>query len=226
MIIKEIPYFERPREKALKDGVTSLSNSELLAILLETGSKDKNVLDLSKELLYSLGNLSDLEHITKEELKCVKGIGDAKALKILVSIEIGKRIISEKKIGAFYKNPIDVFNYYYPLLKNKKEEHLYGMYLDVKGKLIASVLITKGTINQTIIDHRLIFKWAYKFSSYICILVHNHPSGDSTPSVQDIQYTKELLLKAKQQGIEIVDHIIIGDDYTSLREFSKSTNLF
>ena len=195
MIIKDIPKFERPREKVINQGVQYLSNNELIAILLRTGTKNQNVLKVSEQILYKLSNINDLYNLTISELTSIKGIGPSKAVTLLAAVELGKRIsnLNEKDYILNSSGKVYLFmqNYYI----NVKEEHLYGLYLNSKGKLIQAVELSKGTINSTLIDCETIFKWYYKLSSSAIILAHNHPSGDPTPSIQDLKKTEEVVKK-------------------------------
>ena len=226
MIIKDIPKFERPREKVINQGVQYLSNNELIAILLRTGTKNQNVLKVSEQILYKLSNINDLYNLTISELTSIKGIGPSKAVTLLAAVELGKRIsnLNEKDYILNSSGKVYLFmqNYYI----NVKEEHLYGLYLNSKGKLIQAVELSKGTINSTLIDCETIFKWYYKLSSSAIILAHNHPSGDPTPSIQDLKKTEEVVKKAKMLNINVLDHIIIGKTYYSIRENNKLFNIF
>lgn len=226
MILKEVPMCERPREKLLIEGSEKLSNIELLAILLRTGNKDENVLEVAKKVIYLLEDITDLSNLTIQELMNIKGIGKSKAITILASVELGKRISEHKQNKLLFTNPKDIFEYFYPRVKDLKQEHLYVIYLDVKGKVIAVKNLTIGTISSTFIDHNLIFKWAFKLSSTNFVLVHNHPSGDPTPSIADIKLTIELVKKSKVMNLEVVDHVIIGDEYFSMRKNIKDVKVF
>ena len=213
MIIKDIPKFERPREKVINQGVQYLSNNELIAILLRTGTKNQNVLKVSEQILYKLSNINDLYNLTISELTSIKGIGPSKAVTLLAAVELGKRIsnLNEKDYILNSSGKVNLFMQNYFI--NVKEEHLYGLYLNSKGKLIQAVELSKGTINSTLIDCETIFKWYYKLSSSAIILAHNHPSGDPTPSIQDLKKTEEVVKKAKMLNINVLDHIIIGKTY-------------
>lgn len=217
-MLREVPIYERPREKAIENGINSLSNVELLAILLRTGSKNEDVMQLSKKILYNLDSISRLNEITIGELTSIKGIGKTKAITLLASIELGLRILENKRKLKIYKDPEQVFNYYYPLLRNLNQEHLYVIFLNAKGLVISEQLISKGTLSSSLIDGRDILKLALKFSSSAIILVHNHPSGDSMPSVADIKATSKVINQAKLMDIVVLDHIIIGNDYFSMKE--------
>ncbi len=223
---KEVPYDERPREKAMKYGIQSLSNTEILAIILRTGSKEKNVLEVSQKLLYQIDKISNLKDITINELTNIKGIGKTKAITILASIELGMRIIRNDNELKTYTTPRQVFEYLYPKVKLLNKECLYALYLNTRGGLIQEVLITQGTVNSSLVDGKDIFKWALKLSATAIILVHNHPSGDSTPSIQDIKSTEKLVQMSKMMDVIILDHIIIGNDYYSMKEESKVFKVF
>jgi UPF0758 protein GTNG_2548 len=223
---KEVPYDERPREKAMKYGIQSLSNTEILAIILRTGSKEKNVLEVSQKLLYQIDKISNLKDITINELTNIKGIGKTKAITILASIELGMRIIRNDNELKTYTTPRQVFEYLYPKVKLLNKECLYALYLNTRGGLIQEVLITQGTVNSSLVDGKDIFKWALKLSATAIILVHNHPSGDPTPSIQDIKSTEKLVQMSKMMDVIILDHIIIGNDYYSMKEESKVFKVF
>lgn len=217
-MLREVPFFDRPREKALKYGVKSLSTVELIAILLRTGNKEESVIDLSKRLLYGLDSISRLREMTIEELINLKGIGSTKAITLQASIELGLRILEDKNRLKKYKSSKQIFDYYSPLLKNTNKECLYAIFLNTKGFVISEQLITQGTISSSLIDGRDIIKWALKLSASAIILVHNHPSGDPTPSVADMKVTSDFIKQAKMMDLVILDHIIVGNTYFSMRE--------
>lgn len=223
MILKELPVSERPRERAIEKGVSSLSNAELLAIILRTGSKKYSVLETSHMILSKVAKIQDLNYLSYEELKELEGIGMTKAITILSAIELGKRINQIDKEEVSFLEAFEVFNYLKNEVQFLKEEHLYVFYLNNKGKLIDKKLLGIGTINQTLIDSKIIFKWAYKLSATAFILVHNHPSGDETPSKPDLQITDIIKKQSKTLGLVFLDHIIIGKYYYSM---AKETNIF
>ncbi len=226
MILKEVPLTEQPREKLLSIGSEKLSNVELLAILLRTGTKDENVLKLAEKVVYLLEDISDLTTLTVQELTDIKGIGSSKAITVLAAVELGKRIVENKQKTITFATPEAIFEYFYPRMTNLTQETLYGIYLNVKGKVIAIKHLTTGTLTSTLIDPKLIFKWAYKLSATSIILVHNHPSKDSTPSIADLKITAELIKQSKIIQIEILDHIIIGKDFFSMKRSVKNYKLF
>lgn len=223
MILKEIPIYERPRERALDVGVENLSTTELLAIILRTGSKKYSVLETANQILSKSSKIQNLNFLSLEELVEIDGVGITKAITILSAIELGKRINQIEKNDISFFNPIEIYNYMKNELQSLTEERSYALYLNTKGKLIEKKLLTIGTINQTLIDSKIIFKWAYKLSASAFVLIHNHPSKDSTPSKQDLQITREILKQSKTLGIFFIDHLIIGNDFYSM---SQSTDIF
>ena len=210
MIIREMLEDSRPRERLLKFGVENLSDSELFAILLRTGSVGINVIDMSNMLIQEYG-LDRLFECSLKELQNIKGIGQAKAMQILAIAEIQKRINQSKKPVKKITCSEDVYNLMHERLKDEKQEHFYVLLLDTKNNLIGEpVLITKGILDASIIHPREIFKPAIKNSASKIILVHNHPSGDPEPSREDREITKVLIESGKFVEIPIVDHVVVG----------------
>lgn len=219
--IKDIPILERPRERLINKGVDSLTNEELVAILLKTGTKNMSVKELSNYVLKELDTFSDLKNMTFEKLKNIKGIGSAKACELLAAIELGKRLNLKfdniKNIKVTDANSI--YEYYKGILIDKKQEHFYCIYLDTKNNIIKDKLLFVGTINESLVHPREIFKEAYLLSSSSIICIHNHPSGNTKPSQNDISITKQLVEVGNILGINFLDHIIIGDNnYYSFME--------
>ena len=217
MKLNEIPIWEKPREKVIDTGIESLSTTELMAILIRCGTKNKSVLELSSEVLNYFETIEELKDVTIEELVKIDGIGVAKAATILAAIELGKRLASKKITKNKFITPIDVFLEFSPLVNGLKQEHLYAVYLDAKGRLIQRKLISIGNVNSALLDDKTIFKWAYKLSATAIILIHNHPSGDQRPSIQDVEATKKFYKITKELGFILLDHIIIGNDYYSMK---------
>lgn len=217
MKLNEIPIWEKPREKVIDNGIESLSTTELMAILIRCGTKNKSVLELSSEVLNYFETIEELKDVTIEELVKIDGIGVAKAATILAAIELGKRLASKKITKNKFITPIDVFLEFSPLVNGLKQEHLYAVYLDAKGRLIQRKLISIGNVNSALLDDKTIFKWAYKLSATAIILIHNHPSGDQRPSIQDVEATKKFYKITKELGFILLDHIIIGNDYYSMK---------
>lgn len=219
MLIKNIPKFERPRERFLKFGAENLSNSELISILLNNGTKNISVKELSDSILHNIDDISELKYITLNKLKEIKGIGNVKAITLLSALELGKRVYYNKNISKIRMNSADkIFNYMKNELYGKNQEYFYALYLDSKKNLIDKKLLFIGTINKSIVHPREIFKHAYLLSASSIICVHNHPSGDPLPSNEDIVLTNNLKKIGEIQGIQIIDHIIIGNNYYSFYE--------
>ena len=224
--IKEIPKEERPRERLKEVGVENLTNVELLSIILKTGTKNRNVKELSIDILKEY-NMSDLKDISINDLTKIKGIGEVKAIELISAIELGKRILlKEPKILEKLDNPKEIWESSRYLLNNKKQEYFYCLYFDNKQRLIERKLLFMGTINRSVTHMREIFKEAYKVSASSIVCLHNHPSNDITPSPEDIKFTRNLFMTGELQGIPVVDHIIIGDDnYYSFYEHISILNL-
>ena len=224
--IKELPLEERPRERLKEVGPSNLSDKELLAILLKTGTKEKNVEELSLEVLknYSLGNLKT---ITLKDLMRMKGIGEVKAIELLSAIELGKRIFlrDEKRLEKLdCAEKIWESSKY--LFDGLNQEYFYCYYFNNKQELIEKKLLFMGTINSATTHTREVFKEAYLVSASTIVCLHNHPSNDTTPSKADILFTKALMRTGEIQGIPVVDHIIVGKDhYYSFYEHQNSFNI-
>src|SRR3989338_1221350 len=211
MKILDIPKDNRPRERFLKHGPEALSDAELFAILLRTGSRGENVIDMSNRLIAEHG-LDKLFDCSLKELQEIKGIGPSKAMQILTIAELQKRANQSKTPITKISCAEDVFNLMHEKLKDKKEEHFYVLMLDTKNNLIGEQLISKGILDASIIHPREVFKPAIKNSASKIILVHNHPSGDPSPSREDEEMTKDFKKTGKMLGISLVDHIIIGKE--------------
>ena len=213
MKIKDLPAVERPRERLINNGVENISNEELLSIILKTGAKNKSVKELSCEVLSKINSLNNLSEININTFKDINGLGIVKTIELMASIELGKRIfIKQDCQKTNYNNPDDIYLENRYLFKDKKQEYFYCLYLDSKNNLIERKLLFMGTINRSIVHPREIFKEAYLTSASKIICMHNHPSGDITPSFEDVRLTKSLIEIGKLQGIMITDHLIMGDD--------------
>lgn len=224
--IKDLPITERPRERLKEVGITNLSDKELIAIILKTGTKNKSVSDISLELLEKY-SLKDLKNISINDLTSIKGIGEIKALELISSIELGKRIIlrEEYKLEKL-DNPKLIWESAKYLYSGLKQECFYCYYFNNKQELISKKLIFMGTINCSTTHTREIFKEAYKLSASSIVCLHNHPSNDVTPSKEDILFTERLVRTGSIQGIPVVDHIIVGEDsYYSFYEHKNSFNI-
>lgn len=218
--IMDLPQSERPREKLLKFGVETLSNSELLAIILRTGSSNENILNLSSRILKETGGLNGLLTSSTEDYLGLRGIGTAKAAQLLAIGEISKRFKSFKSGEQFKINqPKDAADLLMEGMRNLKQEYLKVVMLNTKNFVISIKDISIGSLNSSIVHPREVFTEAIKKSSASIIVSHNHPSGDPTPSGEDINLTHRLSECGKLLGIELLDHIIIGNgSYISLKE--------
>lgn len=217
--IKELIKEERPIERFLKVG-KNVSNEELLAILINHGMKNKSSKDLAINILNKIDGIEDLKNITYEELIKIDGIGTKKAVTILAALELGNRVINNKKLELKEKmtDPSILYEHYKLILENCYQEHFYCIYLDNQKRIIKEKLLFVGTINYSIVHPREIFKEAYTLSATSIICIHNHPSLDITPSKEDKILTQNLKEVGNILGIPILDHIIIGNGYYSFFE--------
>lgn len=217
-LIKEMPESERPRERFKKYGVSSLSNEELLSILIRTGTDNKSVKELSMEVLKKI-NIHDFININFNTLKSIKGIGEVKAITILSAIEFGKRVLSKEDLIFQIKTGDDVYNLVKDEMENELQEKFLAIYLDTKKYVLMKKVIFVGTVNSSSVTPRDVFREAVKLNSASMILVHNHPAGSINPSYEDIYLTNEFIKLGKMMGILVIDHVIIGkNNYYSMRE--------
>ncbi len=222
MIVKDIMVNDRPRERLVNYGCSVMSNEELLAVIIGSGTNNMSVKELALNVLNKFDKINDLKIVSYDELIKIKGIGCAKACQILACIELGKRIYSKYENIKEIKvtSALEIYEYY-KYLCVKKQEHFFCVYLDNKNKIISEKLLYIGTINESLIHPRDIFKEAYLNSAVSFICVHNHPSGEVTPSSNDIQFTNMLIETSNYLGIRLLDHIIIGNGYYSFAEDGK-----
>ncbi len=210
--IKNWPEDERPRERLIKYGAGSLSDAQLLAIILRTGNKDRSAVDLAMALISKFEDFRSMDSLGILELCKEKGIGAAKAAQIKASFEIGKRMLSGgSKVKENFRTSEDVVNYYIPLMKNLKKEIFKTVLLDSKNKMLKDVGVSEGSLTASVVHPREVFKDAIRESAAAVILVHNHPSGDPSPSREDIEITQRLVKSGEIVGIRVLDHVIIGD---------------
>lgn len=221
LTIKDLPKEERPREKLVKFGPEAMSTAELLALIIRTGNREDTAIELANKLLVHAGGLKFLQEMSIEELKEIKGIGVAKAAQISATIHLGRRIRvanSENKEEVI-TSPRDVANLVRAKLAFLEREHFIIVLLNTKNKVISIEEISVGSLNNSIVHPREVFKPAIRRSSAAIILAHNHPSGNPEPSSEDIDVTKRLQKAGKLVGIEVLDHLIIGNrEYISLKE--------
>jgi len=218
--IKNLPEEERPRERLARHGASVLSNAELLAILLRTGTREESAISLAHRILVQEQGLRYLADSNVEQLSSINGIGKAKAAQIKAAIELGKRLAAfEPGADKPLKCPQDVAGLLMEEMRYLKKEHMKLVLLNVKCNLISVEEISVGSLNASIVHPREVFNPAIRKSSASIIMVHNHPSGDPSPSSEDISITARIAEAGKLIGIELVDHIIIGDGkYISMKE--------
>lgn len=213
-----------PYERFLKFGAESLTDAELLAIILRTGTKDKNATELAEEILQLQGNMQgkliSLHQISLEELKSIPGIGEVKAVKVKAIGELATRMARQSvRVGQKFESPDTLAEYYMESLRHYTIEVVLLVLLDNKGHLLGERIISQGTVNASLLSPREIFIQALKFDASSIILIHNHPSGDATPSKQDRIITRQIYECSKLMNIPLIDHIIIGDHtYSSFQE--------
>ncbi|MEG9296982.1 DNA repair protein RadC [Mangrovibacillus sp. Mu-81] len=220
LMIRDFPQDERPRERLVQSGAASLSNQELLAILLRTGTKSESVLQLSNRLLTSFDGLNLLKDASLEEITKTKGIGLAKAVQIMAAVELGRRIGNLAFDDRYsIRSPEDGANYVMNDMRFLAQEHFVCLYLNTKNQVLHKQTIFIGSLNASIVHPREVFKEAFRRSAASIICIHNHPSGDPTPSREDIEVTKRLVECGRIIGIDILDHLIIGEKkFISLKE--------
>lgn len=220
LMIRDFPQDERPRERLLVDGPKSLSNHELLAILLRTGTKDESVLQLANRLLNHFEGLRMLKDATIEELTMMKGIGKTKAIQIMAAVELGRRIGNLRYDERYViRSPEDGAKFVMEDMRFLTQEHFVCLYLNTKNQVLHKQTIFIGSLNASIVHPREVFKEAFRRSAASIICIHNHPSGDPAPSKEDIEVTKRLSECGKIIGIDLLDHLIIGDGkFVSLKE--------
>lgn len=223
--MKELPETERPYEKCLSQGAGALSDSELLAVILKTGTRGSSSLHLANEILKYLQNSSypglvGLHYISLEELTKIHGIGRVKAIQLKCIGELSKRIATASARSTLsFNNPVTIAQYYMERLRHEEQEHMICVMLDSKNHLLGEQVLTKGISNATLITPREVYLAALQYHAVNLILVHNHPSGDPTPSKCDLEVTERIFDAGEMLGIALLDHIIIGDHrYISFRE--------
>ena len=213
--IKDLPQEERPYEKFLTNGADALSDAELLAIILRTGTLGTSSIVLAKAVLNrheSFAGLIGLQHLSMKQLMDIKGVGQVKAVQLKCIGELSRRMaktIAKERLS--FGHPATIASYYMEDMRHQEQEVLMGIMLDTKNSFLGDVLISKGTVNASLISAREIFLHALSHQAVNIILLHNHPSGNPAPSSEDIQVTKQISLAGDLLGIKLLDHIIIGD---------------
>ncbi len=217
--IHDMPDAERPRERLLKYGPEALSNAELLAIILRTGSQKENVINMCSRI-FSEYNIKQLSQANLSKLMQIHGIGAAKAAQIAAVFELARKLEGytdgpKRKI----RSPSDVYSLLYPRMREHKREKLVALLLDTKNQVLREEIVSIGSLNANIVHPREVFKTALMESCASVILSHNHPSGDPTPSREDVSVTEKLVEGGKLLGIDVLDHVVIGEGrYVSLKD--------
>jgi len=216
--LKDLPLVDRPREKLQRLGSAALNDTELLAILLGSGTKDMNVLELAGRLLKRHGGKA-LPKLSVDELKAIKGVGVAKACQLVACFELARRLLAKEDEGeAVIREPQDAYTLTKDLQAAKKE-HFVVLYLDARNKVLKKETISIGTLTASLVHPREVFQPAVGLSAASVILVHNHPSGHTEPSQDDLALTRRLVEAGKLMGIEVLDHLIVGHKkFLSLKE--------
>lgn len=224
MIIKEMAESEKPRERLLNNGRENLSNEEIIAIVLRTGTKEISSKMLATKILSKFKNISELKNANISNLTTIKGMGKIKSIELIAAIELGKRVYETvPNIYKKYENVNKIYEGFKDLIKDEKQENFYALYFDTKQNLIDYKLLFKGTLNVTTVHPRDIFKEAFLLNAASIIIIHNHPSGDPLPSKPDVDLTNQINTISKIMGINFLDHIIIGQDkYFSFYEESRN----
>lgn len=224
MIIKEMAELEKPRERLLNNGRENLSNEEIIAIVLRTGTKEISSKMLATKILSKFKNISELKKANVSNLTTIKGMGKIKSIELIAAIELGKRVYETvPNIYKKYENVNKIYEGFKDLIKDEKQENFYALYFDTKQNLIDYKLLFKGTLNVTTVHPRDIFKEAFLLNAASIIIIHNHPSGDPLPSKPDVDLTNQINTISKIMGINFLDHIIIGQDkYFSFYEESRN----
>ena len=218
--IREIPADERPRERLLKYGADTLSTAELLAILLRTGTEKYSAVGLANHLLSTFGSLRGVANATIEEMSAIHGLGPAKAAQIKAAIEFGRRLVAASpEERPRIRSPRDVYNLLGPTLRDQNREHFVALLLDTKGGVLRTRTVSVGDLSSSLVHPREVFTEAVRHSAASLIVAHNHPSGDPSPSPEDVQVTRRLCEAGELLGIELLDHVVLGDSrWVSLKE--------
>lgn len=206
------PTLERPRERLLQEGPEALSDAQLLAILLRVGRQESSAVEVAMELLNRLEGLQGLSNRGLDELCSVPGIGLAKAAQLKAAVELGKRVLSAPlSTGTRIDSSQDLFRHYYPLLRDLRHEVFKAILLDAKHAILRDVTVSEGSLTLSIVHPREVFNLAVRESAAAIIFLHNHPSGDPQPSPEDRALTARLVSAGEVLGIQVLDHVILGD---------------
>ena len=225
MNLKELPNCEKPRERFLEYGRENISNNELIEIILKSGTRKISIKEISHNILSSVNNINELKNMEVNTLANINGMSKIKAIELLAAIELGKRVYTNDNYSdlVYLTDPSSIINYFHDLYAYEKQELFYVIYLDNQKKYIDKKLLFKGTVNFSLVHPREIFKEAYLFSASYIICIHNHPSGNASPSKNDIDITKRIKNIGDIHGVGLLDHIIIG--HGNYYSFYEDNNL-
>lgn len=225
LTIRDMPVSERPREKLLLQGPRQLTSRELIAILLGSGTRDASALTVADWLLWEFETLGNLADASVEELQRIPGIGQAKAIRLTAACELGRRLVHSTPLRPEIWNAQDVVEHVQGEMAHLDREEFRALLLDTKHRLLELYKVSVGHLNGTLVHPREVFKQAIRRSSDAIIVVHNHPSGDPTPSPEDLAVTRRLVAAGRILGIEVLDHVILGaSSYVSLRQEGYMTD--
>jgi len=218
--IKELPTDERPRERLVKYGPEALSNAELLAIILRVGTPEYSAIGLAEHILARFAGLRGIATASVEELSSIRGLGTAKAAQIQAMVQLGKRLAASAfDTRQAIRSPQDAVDVVMPFLRDEPQENFMAVFVNTKNEVLKTRIITIGTLDSSLVAPRELFREAISMNSASVIIAHNHPSGDPTPSREDIAITKRLCQAGELVGIPVLDHLIIGDGrHLSLKE--------
>ena len=214
MNLKKIPEEEKPRERLLKYGKDNISTNELIEIVLKSGTRKDGIKEISHNIMSSVNNINELKDMEVNTLMNIEGMSKVKAIELVAAIELGRRVYMDDNYKELVEltNPSSIINYFHGLFSGKKQEYFYVVYLDNQKKYIDKKLLFKGTVNYSLVHPREIFKEAYMLSASYMVCIHNHPSGDASPSNNDIEITRKIKEISNIHGIGFIDHIIIGNN--------------
>lgn len=206
------PEMERPRERLLREGPTALSDAQLLAILVRVGRQNASAVQVAMEILRRLGGLGGLANCSQEELCSISGIGPAKVAQLKAALELGKRALAVPlSTGTRITSSADLYQHYHPRLRDLRHEIFQVILLDAKNTVIRDATVSEGSLTLSIVHPREVFNLAVRESAAAVIFLHNHPSGDPTPSQEDRSLTARLVSAGEVLGIRVLDHMIVGD---------------
>lgn len=226
MKLKTLPNNEKPRERFMTIGREKISDAELIEIILKSGTRKNSIKEISHNILSSVNNISELRSKEYNTLANIEGMTKVKAVELLAAIELGRRVYQPVADEELFicTQPTSIIGYFNYLFQDEKQELFYVIYLDNQKKFIAKKFLFKGTVNYSLVHPREIFKEAYLLSASYIICIHNHPSGNASPSSNDIELTKRIKEIGNLHGIALLDHIIIGNNnYYSFYEDNNLT---